>query len=406
MKEFKFVARDRVSNKIIKSILKAENENSAGKLLVQQGYIPLKIKPLQNSNGILFKLTNSISSKEKNVFLRQLATLIGAGLPITQSFHTIYDQTTNKRFKAIIGEIISTVESGKTLSSAFSAHPEIFNQLLLSSIAASETSGTLDVTLNKIAIQQEKDSETISKLRGAMIYPILVLVVIFGVLGYMMISIVPQVKKIYKDIGVDLPILTQILVALTEFVVNYWYILIAIIGVSIFLSIQYLKTDSGKLVKDKLKLKLPIIKNFSANLYMARFTSSAQTLLSSGVSMLDMIQISSKIVNNSVIEKAIMRAYEKVKGGKNLSASLLAEPSFPTLVPRMIEIGEKSGKIAEIMGKTSEIYQKEIDQKSSNISTIIEPVLMIILAVFAGIIVIGVLYPIYTLTGSIQARQG
>lgn len=405
MKEFKFIARDRATNKIIKSSLKAEDDINAGKLLTQQGYIPLKIKELQNTNSFFYKISNRIGSKEKVVFMRQLATLIGAGLPVSQSFHTIYEQTTNKRFKAIIAEITTRIESGKTLSSAFSDHPDVFNRLLLSSLEASEASGTLDKTLNKIATQLEQDSETISKLRGAMIYPILVLVVIFGVLGYMMVSIVPQVKKIYSDLGKDVPVLTQILVFLTEFVINYWYIGIALIAILVFLSIQYLKTENGKLLKDNLKLKLPIIKKFSINLYMARFTGSGQTLLASGVTMLDMLQITSNTVNNAVVQKAIMRAFEKVRGGKNLSQALLAEKVFPTLVPRMIEIGEKSGKIDEVLEKTCEIYQKDIDQKTSNISTIIEPILMIVLAIFAGVIVIGVLYPIYTLTSAIQGAQ-
>lgn len=404
MKKFKYEARDQSTNKVIKSTVQADSESSAGKLLISQGYTPLKIKEVINKDGTLFKLTNRISTKERVVFIRQLATLIGAGLPITQSFQTVYDQTTNKRLQAIIGEITTNVEGGKSLASSFAQYPKLFNEVFISLITAGESSGTLDVSLNRIANQQEKDSKALSKIRGAMIYPIIVLVVMLAVLGFMLVSIVPQVERLYKDLGKELPLLSRIMVDSAYFSVNYWWLVLIVILV-VFISIrQFIRTQKGIELKDSLKLKMPIFKKLLQNLYMARFTRTSQTLLASGVTMLDMLRITSKSVNNIHIERAINRASEKVRGGKTLSQALQNEAVFSRFVPQMIGIGEQSGKIDEMMGKVADVYENDLDQSISNISVTIEPVLMVFLAVFAGLIIAAVLFPVYSLVGTLQIK--
>lgn len=402
MKTYKYIARDQGTNKVVKSIVQADTEASAGKLLVSQGYTPLKIKETSSGGGSVFKITGKIKSKERVVFIRQLATLIGAGLPITQSFHTVYEQTTNKRLQAIIGEIISDIEGGKTLASSFSQYPKLFNDVVISLITAGEASGTLAESLNRIANQQEKDSKALSKIRGAMIYPIIVLVVMIGVLGFMLVSVIPQVQSLYKDLGKEMPLISRIMVGAASFIINYWWVVILILGIVVVAIRQFIKTEKGIEIKDSIKLKVPIFKKLLQNLYMSRFSRTGQTLLSSGITMLDVLRITSKSVNNIHIERAINRASEKVRGGKTLSESLKNEEVFSKFVPQMISIGEQSGKIDEMMGKVADVYENDLDQSITNISSTIEPVLMVVLAIFAGVIVAAVLLPVYSLVGNMK----
>lgn len=402
MKTFKYQARDNSSKKIIKSTIQADNESNAGKMIINQGLIPLKIKEFKKSDSLLNRFSNRISNKEKVVFIRQLSTVIAAGLPISQSFQTVYEQTSNKRLKNIIGEIMSSVEGGKSLASSFAAYPKLFNNVFVSLVTAGEASGTLDLSLSRIANQQEKDGKAISKIRGAMIYPVIVLVVITGVLGYMLASVVPQVERLYKDLGKPMPPVSQFMSSVTNFSNQYGLFLAIFIIALVVILYQLSKSAKGREVKDYIKLKIPFFKKLFQNLYMSRFTRTAQTLLSSGVTMLDMLRITSQSVNNVHIEKALMRTSDKVKGGKNLSTGLKEEPVMSRLVSQMIGIGEQSGKIDEMMAKVADMYENELEQDINNISVTIEPILMILLAVFAGVIVAAVLLPVYTLVGNVQ----
>lgn len=402
MKKFTYEARDQATNKITKSTVQADSESAAARLLMNQGFTPLDIREQNNDEGIIARITGRITTKDKIVFTRQLSTLIGAGLPLTQSLNTVFEQTENKQLKSIIQEITASVEGGKTLYDSFSKYPKIFDPVFLALVGAGELSGTLDESLQRIANQQEKDAAVSSKIKGAMTYPLIVLFVIFGVLTFMLFTVVPQVEKLYKDLKQQLPILTKIMVDLANFFAHYWWIVFIVLGVAIYFLIQYLKTESGQRMVDNIKIKAPIFGNMFKKLYMGRLTRTGQTLLSSGVTMLDMLKITSKAVNNSVIENSILKAAEKVKGGKALSVALQPEPYILPLVPQMIKIGEQSGRIDEMMGKTAQVYEDELDEQVRTISTAIEPVLMVVLAIVAGGMVAAILLPIYSLVNSIS----
>jgi type IV pilus assembly protein PilC len=278
----------------------------------------------------------------------------------------------------------------------------MFNEVFVSLVAAGEASGTLDTALNRLTLQQEKDAAAISKIRGAMAYPLIVLVVIFGVMGFMLLSVVPQIETLYKDMHKELPFISQLMVNLASGLTQFWWIALLVITFLIVFINRYRKTPPGIKLKDKIKLKTPLIKNLFEKLYMSRFSRTGQTLLASGVSMLDMLTISSKAINNVHIEQAIKRAAEKVRGGKALSSALEGEDTFSRLVPQMIKIGEQSGKIDEMMGKVADVYENELDQQIKNISTLIEPVLMVVMAGFAGIMVAAILLPVYSLVSSVN----
>lgn len=402
MKKFTYEARDKSNNETVSSMVQAESETSAAKLLIEQGLMPLELKEINEEGSFIGRITNRITTKDRIVFLRQLSTLIGAGLPLAQSLHTVLEQTQNKKMQRIVEEVIAEVEGGHALSEAFGKHPEVFDKIVLALVAAGEVSGTLDEALKRVAAQKEKDAAMMSRIRGAMIYPAIVLLVILGVMIFMLLTVVPQVAKLYEDMDKQLPILSLIMITVANFLITFWPLVIGLLVIGGYFLRQYLKTEGGIKAKDTLKLNVPLFSGMFRKLYMARFSRTGQTLLSTGVAMLDMLRISSESVNNVVISAGIDRASEKVKGGKALSVALKPEEYILPMVPQMIKIGEQSGKIDEMMGKTAQVYEDELDEEIRSISTAIEPVLMVVLAVFAGGMVGAILFPIYSLVGGIS----
>ena len=402
MKKFSYEARDNKTKKIIKSDIQADTEVIAAKLLTEQGFTPLKITARDENGGPLGFLTNRITMKDRILFMRQLATLIGAGLPLAQSVHTVMGQTDSKRMRGVIEDIIVTIESGQPLSEAFGKHPEAFDQVVVALVSAGEASGTLDAALTRIAAQQEKDAEVTRKIRGALVYPGIVMSVIVLVVVYMLIAVVPQVENLYKDLHQELPTLTRIMVTAANFIMNFWWIVVGALVIGGYFFWQWQHTEPGIRSMDAFKLNVPLFKGMFRKLYMGRFTRTGQTLLSTGVAMLDMLHITARAVNNTYVARSINNAADKVKGGKALSVSLQSEDYILPMVPQMINIGEQSGKIDEMLGKTAKIYEDELDEEIRNISTAIEPLLMVVLAVVAGGMVGAILFPIYSLVGKIQ----
>ncbi len=404
MLEFDYTAKDRASNKVVHSTVKAESEKSAAKVLMEQGYTPLKITEKIEGNNLLASLRNRVSTKDRVVFTRQLATLINAGLPLAQSLHTVRDQTANKKLQSVAQDIVTSIEGGSSLSVAFAKHPGVFDDVFIALVSAGEASGTLDKALERIADQQEKDAEIMGKVKGAMVYPLIVSLVMVGVIVFMLVTVVPQVGKLYDDLGQDLPLLTQLMVNAADVLTKYWFFALIAAGIGIYFLRQWGMTESGQRTADALKLNVPMFGQLFRKLYMARFARTAETLMSTGVPMLETLSITQRAVNNKYIADAIGRAAEKVKGGKALSLSLKNEEYVLPLVPQMISIGEQSGGIDKMLNKAATFYENELDQTIRAISTLIEPVLMVLLAGMAGVMIGAVLFPIYALVGSGAVR--
>lgn len=401
MLTYEYTARDTSNNKIIRSTVQAESERSAAKLLMAQGIVPLELTEAGTNRSLIKQLTNRVGAKDRIIFTRQLATLINAGLPLAQSLHTLTEQTNNKRLVTVINDIITSIESGSALSVAFAKHPDIFNEVYIALISAGEVSGTLDQALERIADQQEKDAELLGKVRGAMVYPAIVMVVIIGVIAFMLFTIIPQIERLYEDLGKDLPIITAVLVGASKFIIQFWWLVIIMAVAAVYFAKRYIETDSGRRVFDNFKIHVPLFGTLFNKLYMARFTRTGQTLMSTGVQMLEMLRIAARSVNNVVVADAIGRAANKVKGGKALSQSLKNEDVIAPLVPQMIGIGEQSGGIDKMMGKAATYYENELDTAVRSISTAIEPVLMVVLAIIAGLMVGAILLPVYGLIGNV-----
>lgn len=401
MKRFDYKATEKATGKSVKGSIQANDERAAGKLLLEQGYIPASIVA-HDKDGVLARYKNKIRAKDRILFTRQFATLIGVGLPLAASLRSVAEQTQSKPMKAVIEEISASVEAGKTLYESFAKRPDIFNNVYLSLIKAGEMSGTLDIALKRLADQEEKDEAMLSRIRGALIYPAIILVVIIAVLAFMMIAVVPQVDTLYHDLKKPLPELTKALVALTNFFGAYWWLvaimLFALVG---GLAFYFKNTKPGQKTRDSIKIHMPLFGGLFKKLYVSRFARTAEMMLATGVPMLDSVKIAIGAANNIVVEEEYSKAIDIIKGGKPLSEAIREREYMLPLVPQMTAIGEESGRIDEMLGKAAQVYETELDQQINTISTMIEPILMVVMAGLIGIVIGGTLLPIYSLVTSI-----
>ena len=401
MKRFNYKAKDKRTGKIVKGSIQADTERSAGKLLIDQGLIPQSVS--EENGSILDKLNQRVTNKDRIMFTRQLATLIGAGLPLSASLRTVVDQTQGKGMKTIAEGIITAVESGKSLYEAFSANPKIFNGVYVALIQAGEKSGTLDIALKRLADQEEKDAAMIGKIRGALVYPAIILVVIIAVLAFMLVAVVPEVEHLYGDMNKPLPELTKGLVQISQFFTEFWWLILIIVAGVLGSCIYLVKsTKIGRHTLDNFKLHAPIFGGLFKKLYVSRFSRTAEMMLATGVPMIDSITISIGAINNVVVEDEYKKSLDLIKGGKNLSEALKERDYMLPLVHQMASIGEQSGKIDEMLGKAAQVYENELDEQINNISTMIEPILMVIMAGLIGVVVGGTLLPIYSLVNSVS----
>jgi len=400
MLSYRYTARDPSSGQYVKAEVQAEDERSASKLITKEGLVPIDIKLAEKSVNGLRSRFNRVNAKEKVIFSRQLSTLINAGLPLVQSLRTVNQQTTSKALKVVIGKVIADVEAGSTLSGAMAKHSQVFNRVYISLVAAGEASGTLDKALERLAIQQEKDADLISKVRGAMIYPIIVLLVMVAVVGFMLVKVLPQVQTLYEGLpGTSLPLITIIMLSISHFVIHFWWLVLLILGLGAFFTTRWARTFGGRSVFDKLKMRAWPLGQLFMKMYMARFARTGTTLVGSGVPLIQVLEITGEAVDNVHIKNSLTKAADKVRAGKALSDSLQHDNNFLELVPNMLRIGEQSGSLEQMLAKTADYYEKEVDDQIKSISTIIEPLLMVILGVVAFIIVAAVLLPIYGLAG-------
>lgn len=398
MLTYHYKARDNKDGSLVTGEVQAENEAAAVKLIIDRKLFPIDVDT-EAQSGSLFSKSTRVKAKDRIIFTRQLSTLIGAGLPLIQSLRTVRGQVASKPLQEIIDTVIANVEGGSTLSNAFSAHPKVFNQVYVSLIAAGESSGTLDDTLERLANQQEKDAAIASKIRGAMIYPAIVLAVVLGVLVFMLTTVLPQVGSLYKDLDKTLPFLTQVLLAISNFAVRFWPLVIIGIGAAVYAIRNYTKTTSGRHEFDAFKMKVPVFGKLFMKVYMARYARTLGTLVQSGLPLLEALDITKDAVNNVVVAETIDESIKQVRAGKALSTSIEGTKTFLPLVPQMIKIGEQSGTIDQMLDRVATFYETEVDDEVKNLSTTLEPVMMVVLGVTVGLIVLAVLLPVYNLIG-------
>lgn len=401
MVTYNYTARNTASGEIVKAQVQAESPQAAAKLLAGQKLFALDITEEGASNPInRLGLGGHVSGKERVLFTRQLSTLINAGLPLARALRLASDQVGSKAFKKILTEVISSVEGGSTLSDAFAAHPKVFNKIYISLVAAGETSGTLDKALLRLATQQEKDAAIASKIRGAMVYPAIVLVIIIAVVGFMVTGVVPQVAKLYADLHKTLPFYTLGLVWLADFIIHFWWVVIILVIGAFFGLRTLLATPTAQRQIDKLKLQIPVFGILFKKVYMARFTRTMSSLLGSGIPMIQALETVRDSSGNSLVGEDVDRAITAVRGGKALSQGLENATTFLPLVAQMSRIGEESGAIDDLLGRTATYYEDEVDEAVKNLSTTLEPLMMVALGGIVALVLLAVMGPVYSLVGS------
>jgi type IV pilus assembly protein PilC len=386
----------------IKGTIEAASESAAMEILAEKKLLPIALK-LKSEHGDLFaKLSflNKISAKDLVLFSRQLSVMKSANLPLVQSLRILEKQTVNPKLKLAIAEIADEVDGGARLSQAMASFPEIFSNFFISVIKSGETSGRLDEILNYLADQQEKDYDLMSKIKGAMIYPAFIVggLVVVGIV--MMIYVVPKLTDIMQETGGELPLTTRLLIGISYFLSHYWYVLGILAMLAVVALRFYLRTPQGKLFFDIAKIRLPIFGKLFQRIYLVRFTRSMSTLLAGGVTLVESLKVTGEIVGNAVYQDLVERTTKEVEDGNPVSSVFMQSKEVPVMISHMMSIGEQTGHLDGVLERLTNFYAREIDNLVTNLVSLIEPLIMVVLGVAVGMMVAAIIMPMYNMASS------
>jgi type IV pilus assembly protein PilC len=339
-----------------------------------------------------------VKPKSLQIFARQLATLIDAGVSIVAALVVLEDQTEDAYLRDVIADVRSDVEGGVILSKAMARHPKVFNQLFVAMVEAGESSGTLDTVLDRVAVQIEKDTKIKRRVKGAMVYPTVVLTFATLVLIFMLLFIVPVFQKVFTQLNGQLPKPTQIVIGLSHAMRNYWFVIFPAIAGVIFILRRLKRTEQGRQVWDRFKLRIPMkIGDVVRKIALARFSRTLSTLVAAGVDIITALEITGGTAGNWVIEQSLVRIRSRVHDGVPVSIPLEEDPIFPAMVSQMVKIGEETGELDKMLGKVADFYEDEVDASIQSLTSIIEPILMIGVGAMVGTIVISMYLPMFKL---------
>ncbi|HTB73931.1 MAG TPA: type II secretion system F family protein [Polyangiaceae bacterium] len=403
MAEFVWEARAR-TGEVRKGAMEAESEDAVNQRLRAQQLQPTKVK--KKAREIVFQIGTGVSPKDIVTFTRLFATMIDAGLPIVQCLDILQGQTDNKIFANVLRDVKSSVEQGATFSDSLRRHPKVFDHLYVNLVQAGEVGGILDTILNRLAVYIEKAMKLKRQVRGAMMYPAIVIVVFFGVLSILLIFVIPGFEKMFKDFGAkdELPVLTQIVMAISRgFIGNILWVFLGVVGLLTGLN-YYHRTVNGKRRIHKLMLMAPVLGPVMRKIAVARFTRTLGTLLGSGVPILDALEIVAKTAGNMVVEEAILYARAKISEGKNMAEPLMQTGVFPPMVVQMVGVGEQTGALDTMLNKIADFYEDEVDVAVSAMTSLIEPVMMVGVGGTVGVVLIAMYLPIFSIAGKIKAE--
>jgi len=338
-----------------------------------------------------------VKDKELTVFTRQIATMINAGLPLVQSLEVLASQQPNKQFKRILTKIREDVEGGSTFAASIKRHPAVFTSLYMSMVEAGEAGGFLDTVLNRLAGYIEKSMALRRKVKGAMIYPATIITVAVAVVIFLLIFVIPTFKTLFEGFGAALPLPTRIVLELSRLVRTHVVTVLGAFVGTVFGLRFYYRTEKGKKVIDSLLLRLPIIGQLIRKVSVAKFTRTLGTLVSSGVPILDGLNITARVAGNKVVEEAILKTRSSIAEGKTIADPLGASGIFPPMVVQMISVGEQTGALDSMLAKIADFYDAEVDQAVSNLTTLLEPIMIVFLGVVVGGVIIAMYLPIFKL---------
>lgn len=401
MPVYEYKALDQ-KGKSCKGLIDADSESNARSKLRGAGKYPVSLRESLNkeekgrkqffANGFVF---DRIKSEETYVFTRQLATLLGAGIPLINALASIIEQSSNPALKRVLAQIRDSVNEGSTLTNALARHPKLFSNIYINMVRSGEASGSLDIVLERLADFGEKQKALQGRLKAALIYPIFMAVIGTGILFFLISYIVPNITRVFTDMERVLPLPTRMLIFISDALLNYWWLGILVLFVFIFGIRLFLAQEQGRRIWDRIKLSLPITGTVTRKIILTRFASTLGSLLNSGVPLITSLQIVNSIVNNRPIGEVIEEAMEQIKKGKSMSGALESSPWFPPIFIQMIGVGEQSGQLEPMLEKVAHTYEREVETAILGMTSLIEPVMITAMGAAVGFVVLSILLPIF-----------
>ncbi len=384
-------------------LVDAANPNQASEALAERGFDVILLEPYQRASQekSILSFFNRVKAKDIVIMSRTLSVMVSASVPLVDALKNIAIQTSNPILRQVMADVASEVETGARLSDAFERHPKTFGMFFVNMIRSGETSGQLQQVLEYLADQQEKDYDLTSRIRGAFTYPIFVLTAL-GIVGFLMITfVVPSLTSILEEAGQELPITTKMLIAVSSFFQHFWILIIVglillVVGIQFFI-----RTPYGREFIDMLKLRMPIFGKLFQNIYVVRFSRSLGTLISGGVDQVTALEIVSGIVGNQVWRRLIFETIREVNEGNSITTAFLRSPYVPMLMNQMLAVGEETGRLQEVLDRTSDFFKREVDNLVRNLVTLIEPLVMVLLGLAVGVMVSAIMLPLYNMSSAV-----
>ncbi len=398
---FKYQARTKAGD-LNQGVVTAASQAKAEQLLTDNGLIIISLK--EEKESILKRLdflSNRVGYKDLVLFSRQFSTLVAARVPIVQSLRILQTQVSNKGLVTITESMVASIESGDSLSNALAKHPAVFGNIYVSLVRSGEASGHVAESLDYLADQLEKDYDLRSRVKSAMTYPVFVLSALVGVGGLMFKFVLPSLVSVLKEQGGELPLVSKILIQITDSFQVYWWVILLIIISVIVAGKYYVTTPAGRYMWDRLIMQIPVIGQVLEKVYLARFSRNFATLIAGGIPVIQALKIVAEIINNVIYRDILLEAVEQVTNGKTISDALARHKEFPPIVTQMVRVGEQTAQLDNILLKLAVFYEKEVDTKVATLSSLLEPIIMLVLGLGVGVLVAGVLLPIYNLASAV-----
>ena len=403
MAEFAWEARAR-SGELRKGVMEADDEEAVNARLRQQQLNPVKIK--KKAKQLNLSLGSGVGTRDLVTFTRLFATMIDAGLPLVQCLDILSNQQKNKIFAGVLADVKSSVEQGASFSDSLRRHPKVFDELFVNLVQAGEVGGILDTIMNRLSIYLEKRQKLIAQVRGAMVYPAVVIVIAAAVMGVLLTFVIPAFEDMFTDFGGGpeaLPKLTRIVVAVSHGFVTYLPVIVVVLIGLVTTFIYTYRRPNGKRFFHQLQLKLPILGPVMRKIAVARFTRTLGTLLQSGVPILDALDICARTAGNVIIQEAVNHVRQRISEGSNMAEPLAATGVFPDMVVQMIAVGEQTGALDQMLSKVADFYEEETDIAVAALTSSLEPIMMVGVGGMVGVVLIAMYLPIFSLAGNIKA---
>ncbi len=401
MPVFEYTARNAATGQILKGTLDVPSRDDVLKHIKQQKMIVVNVREQPKQLSFSFK-RKGVRTRDIVIFTRQFATMINSGLPLVQSLDILAKQTENPALAEVTKQVVFDVESGHTLADAFSKHPKAFTELYVNMVAAGEAGGILDTILLRLATFLEKNDALVRKVKGAMVYPGVIMSVAGIAVSVLLIFVIPTFQKMFASVGMELPLPTRIVIGMSDFLISYWWLLILVVVGIVYALRSYYKTPNGQKQIDQMMLNAPVLGDLLRKSAVSRFTRTLGTLISSGVSILDGLEITAKTAGNRVIHDAVMESRNSIAGGETIAGPLEKSKVFPPMVISMIAVGEQTGGLDEMLSKIADFYDEEVDVAVSALLSLMEPMMIVVLGVIVGGMVVAMYLPIFDMMNAVQ----